>query len=165
MVAGAPDRYLLLLGSNIERVANLERAEGILGGRFAVLARSRVYEGPAVGDPHGPPFHNRALLVRSGLPPEEMRAALHAVEHDLGRRRTRERNAPRTIDIDILLALDAAGAVLPEPPPHGDLLRHHHAALPAAALAGDAVLPGGTTVAAAAAALGPPPPGFRVLPA
>jgi 2-amino-4-hydroxy-6-hydroxymethyldihydropteridine diphosphokinase len=165
VAAAAPDRYLLLLGSNIEREANLDRAEGMLAGRFAVLARSRTFEGPAVGDPNGPPFHNRALLVRSALPPREMRDALHSVEHALGRLRTLDRNAPRTIDVDILLALDAAGAVLPAPPPHGDLLRHHHAALPAAEIAGDALLPGGTTLAAAAAALGPPPPGFRIVPA
>jgi 2-amino-4-hydroxy-6-hydroxymethyldihydropteridine diphosphokinase len=160
-----PDRYLLLLGSNVEREGNLARALRLLEARFPVLARSRVCESEAVGDPTGPPFHNRALLVRSGLSPAEMRALLRSLEDSLGRVRTADRNAPRTVDIDLLCALDAAGAVLPDPPIHKDLRRHHYAAVPAAEIAGDVLLPGGTTVAAAAAALGPVPPGFRVLPA
>jgi len=164
-MANLPDRYLLLLGSNIEREENLERAVQVLESRFPVLALSRVCESDAVGDPTGPPFFNRALLVRSSLAPEILRGGLHAVEHSLGRMRTMDRNSPRTIDIDILLALDAAGRLLPAPPLHRDLLRHHYAAVPAAELLGDLALPGGTTLAAAAAALGPPPRGFRVLPA
>jgi 2-amino-4-hydroxy-6-hydroxymethyldihydropteridine diphosphokinase len=152
-----PDRYLLLLGSNIEREENLGRAEGMVEARFPVLARSRVCESEAVGDPAGPPFLNRALLVRAALAPEEMRAELHAIEHALGRRRTADRHAPRTMDIDILLALDGAGEILPDPPLHRDLARHHYAAVPAAEVLG--------SLAAAAAALGPPPRGFRVLPA
>lgn len=165
MPAPAPDRYLLLLGSNIEREGNLGRAVQILESRFAILARSRICESDAVGDPTGPPFFNRALLVRSSLAPRAMRAELHAIEHSLGRLRTLDRHSPRTIDIDILLALDAEGALLPDPPLHKDLARHHHAAVPAAEILGTLPLPGGTTLAAAAEALGPPPKGFRVLPA
>jgi 2-amino-4-hydroxy-6-hydroxymethyldihydropteridine diphosphokinase len=164
-VATLPDRYILLLGSNVEREENLDRAVQILESRFPVLARSRVVESDAVGDPTGPPFHNRALIVRSDLPPREMRSALHAIEHSLGRLRTMDRNAPRTIDIDVLCVLDAAGALLPGPPLHKDLLRHHYATVPAAEIAGDLVLHDGTTLAAAALAMGPPPKGFRVLPA
>jgi len=157
------NRYLLLLGSNVGREENLARAEAELGARFEVLARSRAYDGPAVGDPGGPPFLNRALLVRSPLGPGEARRALREAEAALGRVRTRDRNAPRTIDIDLLLALDEGGSALPDPPPHRDLARHHHAAIPAAEIAGDAVLPCGGTLAAQAAALGPPPEGFRAV--
>jgi 2-amino-4-hydroxy-6-hydroxymethyldihydropteridine diphosphokinase len=165
VAAGSPDRYLLLLGSNVEPAANIERADGLLALRYPVLDRSRTYEGPAVGHPSDPPFLNRALLVRCALAPAALREALRDLEESLGRRRTRDRNAPRTIDIDVLLALDADGAVLADPPLHRDLLRHHHATLPAADVAPGLVLPGGSTLAAAAAALGPPPPGFRPLPA
>jgi 2-amino-4-hydroxy-6-hydroxymethyldihydropteridine diphosphokinase len=156
-------RYLLLLGSNVDREANLARAEAALAGRFEVLARSRVYDSEAVGDPGGPAFLNRALLLRSDLAPDALRRALHAVETALGRVRTAERNAPRTIDVDLLLAAEDRGGVLPEPTPHRDLARHHHAALPAAEIAGDLVLPGGGTLGALAASLGPPPRGFRAV--
>ena len=60
-------RYVLLLGSNVEREANLARAEAALDRDLEVLARSRVHESEAVGDPGGPRFFNRAMLVRSGL--------------------------------------------------------------------------------------------------
>lgn len=165
MAPASPDRWLLLLGSNVEREANLEAAERRLEARFEVLRRSRVYESAAVGDPGGPPFLNRALLVRSLLAPAEMQRAIREIEAALGRVRGADRNAPRTIDVDVLLALDAAGDALAEPTPHRDLRRHHHAAIPAAEVAGEARLPDGTTVAAAAAALGPPPAGFRKIPA
>ena len=164
-MAPVPDRYLLLLGSNIEREENLDRAVQMLESRFVVLARSRICESDAVGDPTGPAFYNRALVVRADLAPREMHSHLHAIEHCLGRLRTMDRHSPRTIDIDILCALDAAGALLPDPPLHKDVRRHHYAAVPAAEIAGDLVLPEGTTLAAAAAALGPVPKGFRVLPA
>jgi 2-amino-4-hydroxy-6-hydroxymethyldihydropteridine diphosphokinase len=158
-----PDRWLLLLGSNIEREENLERAVAMLEHRFAVLARSRVYESEAVGDPGGPPFLNQALWVRARCTPREMRDALHSMEASLGRMRTLDRDAPRTMDIDVLLATGPDGEVRADPPPDPDLRRFHHAALPAAEIAGDLSLDGnGTTVAAAAAALGPPPAGFRV---
>lgn len=157
-----PD-YLLLLGSNVERDSHLARAEEALRREFEVRAASRTRESEAVGDPSAPPFLNRALLVRSGLALRALQERLRGLESRLGRVRTADRNAPRTIDIDILLALDGAGAILPEPPLHRDLLRHHYAAVPAAEIAGAAVLPGGATLAAAAAKLGPPPRGFRVM--
>ncbi len=160
---GPPDRYLLLLGSNVDREGSMARAAERLGREFEVLARSRVVESAAVGHPADPPFHNRALLVRSALPAGEMRRALRALEDGLGRVRAADRNAPRTIDIDLLLVLDAAGAVLPDPPVQRDLVRHHYAAVPAAEIAGDLRLPGGRTLAEVAAALGPPPAGFRIL--
>jgi 2-amino-4-hydroxy-6-hydroxymethyldihydropteridine diphosphokinase len=158
-----PDRYLLLLGSNVDPAANLARAEEAVAARFPVLARSRAVEGPAVGDAGGPPFRNRALLVGADLDPASLRAVLRGIEARLGRVRGPDRNAPRTVDADILLALDAAGAVLADPPLHRDLLRHHYAALPAAEIAGSLRLPDGRTLDQAAAALGPPAAGFRIL--
>jgi len=157
-------RWLLLLGSNIEREDNLERAVAMLDHRFGILARSRVYESDPVGDPGGPRFWNQAVWVRARCSEREMRDAAHGVEACLGRVRTADRNAPRTMDIDLLLATDATGAVAADPAPDEDLRRFHHAALPAAEIAGDLSIDGnGTTVAAAAAALGPPPAGFRAL--
>jgi 2-amino-4-hydroxy-6-hydroxymethyldihydropteridine diphosphokinase len=164
MVVPMHDRWLLLLGTNVEREANLERAVQMLDRRFGILARSRVYESAAVGDPDGPPFFNQAVWLRARCTPREMRDVLHGVEACLGRVRTLDRNAPRTMDLDVLLATDAAGTVLADPAPDGDLRRYHHAALPAAEIAGGCpVDANGTTLAAAAAALGPPPEGFRVL--
>lgn len=158
-----PARWLLLLGSNVERESRIPRAVELLDRRFGVLARSRVCESPPVGDPSGPPFFNQALWIRCPCTAGEMRGALRAVETALGRVRGPDPDAPRTMDIDILLAVDGEGRVLEDPAPEGDLRRFHHVALPAAEIAGDLLLPGGTTVAASAAALGPPPVGFRIV--
>ena len=156
-------RFLLLLGSNLDRERSLAAAEAALGRRFDVLARSRVYESEAVGDPSGPPFLNRAVLLRAAMGAEALLEALRGIEASLGRVRGPDRNSPRTIDVDLLLASTEEGVVLPAPPPHRDLARLHHAVLPAAEIAGELVLPGGRDLAAIAASLGPPPPGFRIV--
>lgn len=71
-------------------------------GRFApVAAVSRFYASPAWPDPSDPPFVNAAISVESGLSPEAMLAALHEVENAFGRSRVRK-NAPRTLDLDLL---------------------------------------------------------------
>jgi 2-amino-4-hydroxy-6-hydroxymethyldihydropteridine diphosphokinase len=163
VTGAAPARALLLLGSNVDPVRSLEAGVRLLAERFPGAVLSPEVEGPAEGVADAPPFRNRAALVPTALAPAALRDVLRAVEAAAGRVRTADRFAPRTLDVDLVLLLDAAGAVLPDPPVHPDLLRHHYAALPCAALAGAVLLPDGRTLAAAAAALGPPPPGFRVL--
>ena len=47
-------------------------------------------------------FLNRILVVETALSPEDFSARMHRIEHDLGRVRGNVRNAPRTIDIDMI---------------------------------------------------------------
>jgi 2-amino-4-hydroxy-6-hydroxymethyldihydropteridine diphosphokinase len=74
-----------------------------------------------VGDPGedlGGAYLNAAAEVLTGLPPREVLALCLAMEKDLGRTRS-ARNAPRTIDIDILLygdrVIDEPGLAIPHP--------------------------------------------------
>lgn len=46
-------------------------------------------------------FVNTVVLMRTGLPPQELLTYLHAIENSLGRVRT-QKNGPRTCDLDIL---------------------------------------------------------------
>lgn len=46
-------------------------------------------------------FVNAVVLMRTGLPPQELLAYLQAIENSLGRVRT-QKNGPRTCDLDIL---------------------------------------------------------------
>lgn len=62
---------------------------------------SHLYETPAWPDPADPPFVNAAARIETGLAPEALMAALHAVEAGFGRLR-REKNAPRTLDLDLI---------------------------------------------------------------
>ncbi|WDI30526.1 2-amino-4-hydroxy-6-hydroxymethyldihydropteridine diphosphokinase [Hyphococcus flavus] len=66
-----------------------------------VRARSSFYKSPAWPDHSDPPFVNAVASVETALAPEALLAALHAVEAGFGRRRS-VRNAPRTLDLDLL---------------------------------------------------------------
>ena len=73
------------------------------GGALRLLATSRLHASPAYPPGAGPDFVNAAAVLEADLPPEEVLAALHAVEARLGRVRHR-RWAARAIDLDLLAA-------------------------------------------------------------
>jgi 2-amino-4-hydroxy-6-hydroxymethyldihydropteridine diphosphokinase len=80
------------------------------------LAVSRFYSTPAWPDPADPAFVNAVARVMTELSPSELIARLHETETAFGRMRD-TRNAPRTLDLDIL---DYDGRVEQGPPvlPH-----------------------------------------------
>lgn len=143
-------RVLLSLGSNVEPVTHLPLAVEGLGARFSLVAVSRVYRAEPVGAPDAPTFLNAAVAIETDLPPAELKFGhLRPLEAELGRVRTSDPNAPRTIDLDIALAGElivadaASGIEIPDP----EILTRAHVALPLADLAPDAVHPvTGTTL-------------------
>jgi 2-amino-4-hydroxy-6-hydroxymethyldihydropteridine diphosphokinase len=93
----------LLLGSNIEPERNLPRAVSELSRRFRVLGVSQVWKTPPVGS-SGPDFLNAAVLVETTLEPEAIKQNItRPLEQRLGRIRTADKHAPRTIDIDVVV--------------------------------------------------------------
>ena len=68
---------------------------------ITVERQSGFYRSAAWPNPADPPFVNAVARVRTGLPPAALLACLHEVEEAFGRRRS-ERNAPRTLDLDLL---------------------------------------------------------------
>jgi 2-amino-4-hydroxy-6-hydroxymethyldihydropteridine diphosphokinase len=93
----------LELGSNIDPEYNLPLAIEILRQLVRVEKISSVWETPAVGS-SGPNFLNLAVQIRSSLPPDALKhLILRKIEARLGRQRTEDKNAPRTIDIDIVI--------------------------------------------------------------
>ncbi len=93
----------LLLGSNIRPAVHLPQALTQLEQRVRVFAVSRVWQTPPVGT-DGPPFYNAAVGVLTDLPPEAFkRRVLRPIEAQLGRVRTGDKFAPRTIDIDLVV--------------------------------------------------------------
>ena len=106
-------RVHLGLGSNLgdasgDRLAALvdalRRAEGLEGTK--VIAVSSAYESEAWPDPEDPAFVNAVAIIETSLDLDRLLTALERIEHSMGREPARERNAPRAIDIDILLAED-----------------------------------------------------------
>ena len=65
------------------------------------VAVSSLY-GSAPLDADGPDYVNAVVRVRTALSPDALLAALQAIEQQAGRERP-YRNAPRTLDLDILL--------------------------------------------------------------
>jgi len=119
-----PDPSIALaLGSNLgDREAHLERGLASLRTRgVETLAKSAIYETEPVGGPPQGPYLNLVVLVRTDLGPEELLRAALAVEAERGRVRT-VRDAPRTLDIDILFYGDLVrrlpSLVLPHPRLH-----------------------------------------------
>jgi 2-amino-4-hydroxy-6-hydroxymethyldihydropteridine diphosphokinase len=93
----------LLLGSNIQPEKNLAEAMERLGQKVKILRRSSVWETPAEGS-QGPDFLNMAVLITTSLPEGRLKETiLRPVERQLGRVRSTDKNAARTIDIDILV--------------------------------------------------------------
>ncbi len=94
----------LSLGSNIEPEKNL-RAAVVLLCRFGrVLRVSTVWETQPIDRSYQPAYLNAAVLLETGLSAETLRLqAIAQIETELGRTRTGDKFAPRTIDIDIML--------------------------------------------------------------
>ena len=93
----------LLLGSNIHPEENISRAFLLLQKHVTIVKKSSVWESKAVGS-DGPNFLNVALLVTTTMDVENLKKqVLKPVEVQLGRVRTKDKNAPRTIDIDPII--------------------------------------------------------------
>ena len=64
-------------------------------------------------------YLNSVVIVESGLPLESWSSYIGKIEDNLGRERTEDRNAPRTIDIDMIYAdkqiVDSHGLEVPHP--------------------------------------------------
>lgn len=97
-------------------------------GRIAEIERqSPLYESPAWPVPSDPAFVNAVISVTTDLGPLALLHGLHAIEAGFGRRRDAPRNAPRTLDLDLLAYDDVAmtgdetgekvegGLILPHP--------------------------------------------------
>ena len=94
----------ICLGSNIEPEPNLRLAVSHLARETRLEAVSRVFESPPVGAPGTPRYLNAALRLRTDRGARSLKLeVLRPLEARLGRVRRADRNAPRTIDLDIAL--------------------------------------------------------------
>ena len=86
-----------------------------------LVARSSLYASAPVGYVDQPDFINAVAQVETSLAPRALLAALLDIEHRHGRERS-FRNAPRTLDLDLLLYGAAhfheEGLTLPHPRMH-----------------------------------------------
>ena len=111
------------LGANLgDAAAALRQAVQALAHTpgIRLLRTSSLYRSAPV-DAHGPDYLNAVAEIATTLSPHDLLAALQALEHAAGRERP-YRNAPRTLDLDLLLyderVLDTSSLVLPHPRMH-----------------------------------------------
>ena len=91
------------LGSNMgDRKDNLDKALDYLSHRLQVSQSSSIYETDPVGNTDQPRFLNMVCHVYTRMAPEGLLALAKGIESKLGRVPGKA-NAPRPIDIDILL--------------------------------------------------------------
>lgn len=99
-------KYYLSLGSNINPTKNIPKAINLLKKHGQVEIVSSAWKSPAMGF-SGPEFINAALLFLSPQESNEIKdEILRKIESKLGRKRSSDKNAPREIDIDILIYED-----------------------------------------------------------
>ena len=121
---GLPLRCGIALGSNIgDRMAHLRNARAAIERLHTgpeVPLVSAVYETEPVDcEPNAGAYLNAVMEIEFAEPPTALLGALQQIENALGRPSPRARNAPRTIDLDLLyadcLTLANDKIVLPHP--------------------------------------------------
>ena len=120
-------RVVFSIGSNLgDRLATLQGAVAALEDtpELKIQSVSSVYETVPIGAPaDSPDFLNAIVLADSALPPETLLSRVHALEDAFGRTRADQVvNAPRTLDVDLIVAgglvIKNADLVLPHPHAH-----------------------------------------------
>lgn len=127
------NRAVISLGSNVNKEENLPASIRLLAEMCRVVEVSPVYETLPVGLPEQPNFFNAAVIVETEMQPAMLKeAVLSYIEERLNRVRTGNRNAPRTIDLDLALfnneVREYDGHQVPDP----DVLSFAHVAVPIA---------------------------------
>ncbi len=138
----APVEAYIAVGSNIEPEQNILKALERLQQKATVAEVSTFYRTEPLGRPEQPDFLNGVWKILTPWPPRTLKfEVLRPIEAALGRVRSEDRYAPRTIDLDILLYGDA---VIREPDleiPDPDLRRRPFLAAAVLELAPELLLP------------------------
>jgi 2-amino-4-hydroxy-6-hydroxymethyldihydropteridine diphosphokinase len=136
-------RAFIGIGSNIEPERNVRAAVRSLAQQARVVGISTVYCTAALDRPEQPHYFNCVVEIETEAPPAEVKhGILRPIENGLGRKRSGDKHAPRTIDLDLILygdlAMDAEDIRLPDP----EILERPFLAIPLFELAPDLVLAG-----------------------
>jgi len=131
------------LGANLgDAPATLRRALDALGALpdSTLIATSPIYRSAPI-DAGGPDYANAVALLRTGLAPQALLDELQRIELAHGRKRT-HRNAPRTLDLDLLLYGDERIATTALTVPHPRMHERAFVLKPLADVAPATVIPG-----------------------
>jgi 2-amino-4-hydroxy-6-hydroxymethyldihydropteridine diphosphokinase len=131
------------IGSNIDPEQNIPAAlHRLAEARMQLKAVSTFYRTAPLDSPGAPPFYNGVVQFQVRMSPRALKFnLLRKIEEALGRKRTADKNAPRPIDLDILLygnrVVRMSGLRIPDP----DIVKRPFLAIPLHELAPDLILP------------------------
>ena len=134
-------RVFVSIGSNIDKERHIAAACARLRELYGTLVESSLYESPALGF-DGDDFHNMAVMFETADSLEQINAALYAIEEERDRVREKNRFAPRTLDLDVLLYGDqvvrnGSRVLLPR----AEIVEHEFVLGPLAEICGDLAHP------------------------
>jgi 2-amino-4-hydroxy-6-hydroxymethyldihydropteridine diphosphokinase len=164
----ASQPFGIAIGTNLgDREANLQLGLALLIERVqpVVALAGGVYETEPVDcAPDTQAFLNSVIEIEAVCTPQEMHAHLQAIEQAMGRPALREKNSPRTLDLDLLYAGDYVSDDPVLIVPHPRLHLRRFVLQPLADIRPDLVLPGHAfTIAEHLAGLSDDPASVRLI--
>lgn len=135
-------RAFLSLGSNVEPENNIFEAVRLLAKHVKILKTSAVYMTEPLRHKSDPKFYNCVIKIDTDIEPVKLKTdVLKAIEEKLGRKRSKDKYAPRTIDIDIILygnsRFSTKNLVIPDP----NISKRSFLAIPLCEVEPDLILP------------------------
>lgn len=136
-------RAFIGVASNIAPEQNVHKALHELGQSVHLVSISTFYREPALDRPEEPDFYNGVAAIDTDLPPLKLKwEVLRRIEADLGRQRSADKNASRTIDLDLLLYGDLVVSSNELTIPDPDIVKRAFVAIPVYEIAPALLLPG-----------------------
>ena len=120
-----------------QSIANLPKTK--------LIKRSSLYQSAAVGYLNQPDFINAVVEIDTQFSPETLLEKLLHIEHEAGRERPFA-NAPRVLDLDLLLYADLEINTEKLTLPHPRMFNRGFVLLPLAEIAPDLIIPNGDNV-------------------
>jgi 2-amino-4-hydroxy-6-hydroxymethyldihydropteridine diphosphokinase len=94
---------IILLGSNINPAVNIRLGALALAAKLPIIRSSSVWSTPAIGT-DGPDFYNAAVICQTILTADDLKfSLLRPIEKQMGRVRSSNKYAPRTLDLDAII--------------------------------------------------------------
>jgi|TARA_B110001454_G_scaffold105626_1_gene99444 2-amino-4-hydroxy-6-hydroxymethyldihydropteridine diphosphokinase len=139
------DTIYLSLGSNLgDKESNIASCIAMLGAYVenTNIRTSSFYMSEPLYNTNQPSFVNIIVELKTTFTPFQFLDKIHDIEKMLGRKIDREKNAPRTIDMDIVLFGDAFMETAELTIPHSHALLRKFVLVPLAELVPDKIFPG-----------------------
>jgi len=94
------------IGSNIQPEIMIEKSLILISNYFTIIKKTEFIKTKPIGFINQNDFLNGTILLKTNLTYEEIKKILKLIEKKLDRKRTKNKNGPRTIDLDIVIYND-----------------------------------------------------------